>query len=99
MMVLFGAQHIWFNEPLQANREYKVHESIGDIRDKKKAFILVPNTKIVDKETGKTAVHIESELFCREPGNFGHKGKTPVQFPKRPQREPDHTSVQKTMPN
>lgn len=99
MMLLHGEETLEIFQPIEPDTTLVVQESVLDIQDKKKAFVLVFETTIKDKESGELVSRLISNLFVRAPAGFGHRGTYKVDFPEPIKgQDPLHTAVEKTEP-
>ena len=81
MLLLHGEETLEIYQEIQPDSTLVCQESVLDVQDKKKAFVLVFETTIKDKESGELVSRIISNLFVRAPGGFGHRGSYKVDFP------------------
>ena len=99
MMLLHGEEKVEVYAPIEVDTTVVCQESVIDLQDKGKATVLVIETAINDKESGKLCAKIVTNLFVRGIGGFGHKGTTKNHIPEAP-KTPAHASrVEKTTPN
>jgi len=86
MMLLHGEEKVEVYGAIDVDSTVVVQESLFDLQDKKKAFVMVIETVIKDKETGDLKAKIYTNLFVRAPGGFGHKGSYKNPIPEAPKR-------------
>ena len=99
MMLLHGEESLEVFGQVEADTTLLVQDTLVDVQDKGKAFILVFEAKITDKESGELIAKLHQNLFVRAKGGFGHKGTIKVTYPEPPQRAPCKTFEEKTTPN
>jgi acyl dehydratase len=99
MLLLHGEETIEIYKPIEPDTTLLCQETLIDIQDKKKAFVMIFETTFTDKESGEKMGRIISTLFVRSPGGFGRKGTYKNEFPEVPKgKEPDFTVEEKTEP-
>jgi acyl dehydratase len=99
MLLLHGEEKVEMYAPIEVDTTVICQESIVDVQDKKKAFVLVIATEIKDKESGELKAKIYTNLFVRSKGGFGHKGSYKNVIPNAPKTAPAAVRVETTTPN
>lgn len=100
MMLLHGEEKVEVYKPIERDTILVCQEKVVDLQDKKKAFVMVIETSIKEKETGELKAKIITNLFVRSKGGFGRKGEIKNIIPEAPKdRAADHSSVETTTPN
>uniref|UniRef100_A0A7S3CRL1 Hydroxysteroid 17-beta dehydrogenase 4 n=1 Tax=Strombidium rassoulzadegani TaxID=1082188 RepID=A0A7S3CRL1_9SPIT len=92
MLLLHGEEHLQLFSPLEQDSTVVCQEEVLDVQDKKKAFVLVMQTTITNKDTGELVAKIQTQLFVRSPGGFGHKGTFRIGIPEPPKGVSPHTT-------
>lgn len=88
-MLLHGEETVKVLKPLEVDSTVICQEKVVDLQDKKKAFIIVVECEIKDKESGELLATTVTNLFVRSPAGFGHKGTIKTDYPNAPKRSPD----------
>ena len=83
-------EHVELISPVRVGSTVHVKEELVDMVDKKKGYIFITQTTIVNKQTGEEHYKIKSKVYNRAPGGFGKiKEDNPIQFYNPPKRKPD----------
>eukprot|EP00356_Strombidium_inclinatum_P002526 CAMPEP_0170478774 /NCGR_PEP_ID=MMETSP0208-20121228/239_1 /TAXON_ID=197538 /ORGANISM="Strombidium inclinatum, Strain S3" /LENGTH=292 /DNA_ID=CAMNT_0010751085 /DNA_START=14 /DNA_END=892 /DNA_ORIENTATION=- len=88
MVLLHGEESLEVFSPIESDTTVLVEDTLVDVQDKGKAFILVYEVKITNKETKELIAKIHQNLFVRAKGGFGHKGTIKNEYPEPPKRAP-----------
>jgi len=99
MVLLHGEEALEVFSPIEADTTLVIQDTLVDIQDKKKAFILVFEATIKNKEDGALVAKIHMNLFVRAPGGFGRAGTYKVEYPDPPKRAPCKSFEDKTSQN
>ena len=99
MMLLHGEERVEMHSPIEMDTTLLVEETIIDLQDKKKATVMVIETKITDKETNELKAKLFTNLFIRGIGGFGAKGTYKNAIPAEPKTQPDYVVSETTTPN
>ena len=84
MALLHGEQVITFSKPVLAGMNFKSHQIIEDIADKKSGALLTIKTTESLEDSNETITVNHCRLFIRGIGGFGDKGVLPAEnFPKQ----------------
>jgi len=89
MSLLHGEEKLEIISPIEIDSTIICQDTVIDLQDKGKAFVLVVETTMTDKETNELKAKISNTMFIRSPGGFGRKGTYKNYIPDAP-KEPAH---------
>ena len=98
--MLHGEEEITVFKPIKYDgTRYKFEQKFIDVLDKGKNTIMIAEKLFKEVETGEVCARIIIQCVIRGMGGFGYKGfmKSVLQDSK-PQRQPDYTVEEKTLP-
>ncbi|CDW84050.1 like domain containing protein [Stylonychia lemnae] len=100
--ILHGEEDVEILKPIQIENgdQYKVVEKIMDMQDKGKFTSLIVEKSIQNLRSQEVHSRVISTYVMLGLTGYGYKGsyKSPS-FPKKPERNPDHESEERTSPN
>lgn len=99
MNLLHGEESVEVFKPILPDTRLSIQDSVVDLQDKGKATLVVVQSDASDAMTNEPVFRLQSVLFVREIGGFGHKGSIKLAIPKIPEREADKLIMEPTLPN